>query len=206
MKNKVALLLLVTLTVFFVTDMKGQGTPASSYWKDVTKNDFPKSGELNTKAKKYRLVQLDRSALDKNLENAPMINTDAANNSTSIIEIPMPDNTFVKVKVVEKPRMPQSLRKRYPNIKSYIGEGIEDKTLRAAINKNPNGLSIMLTCSKGQFFVEPYQNGDLEHYACYNKKDLPGNQPFETPMSGKQNPKPQTGAGPQKTTPGKAGN
>ena len=67
--------------------------------------------------------------------------------------------------------MDPELAARYPEIKSYIGIGIDNPTASAYISTSPLGFkSMVLNPGKPAVFVEPYSQ-DLQTYTVYTKSD-----------------------------------
>lgn len=51
--------------------------------------------------------------------------------------------------------MPESLAERYPEIRSYAGVAIDDKTVRVRLDWSPSGLHAMIIGPRDVVFVEP---------------------------------------------------
>src|SRR6516162_9868321 len=74
----------------------------------------------------YRTLQLDRPAMEKLLEQAPPEFSVPASVYSLEIDIPMPYGKFSRFRVEESPIMEPGLAKKYPEIKTYVGQGIDD--------------------------------------------------------------------------------
>ncbi len=67
--------------------------------------------------------------------------------------------------------MHPDLMAKYPNIKSYAGQGVEDPTARIRFSISPLGLqSMRLSANSEASFIEPYTN-DLTQYTVYKRSD-----------------------------------
>ena len=67
--------------------------------------------------------------------------------------------------------MDPALAAKYPEIKSYMGVGIDNPTLTAFISISPLGFkSMVLGPDKSAVFIEPYSQ-DLTTYSVYRKSD-----------------------------------
>jgi len=129
----------------------------------------------NVKASRQNLpnnatYQLNMERFKQQLETAPLRGA-FQGNSNLIISFPNPDGVMENFRVMEAPVMHQDLAARYPNIKSYSGQGVEDPSARIRFSVSPLGLqSMRLSGRSGATFIEPYTN-DLNQYVVYRKKD-----------------------------------
>jgi chitodextrinase len=116
-----------------------------------------------------QLLDLDVPAAANFLKNAP--NRFSNQNSNVILALPNPDGTMENFKIYENSNMEPELAARYPEIKSYIGIGIDNPTASAYISTSPLGFkSMVLNPGKPAVFVEPYSQ-DLQTYTVYTKAD-----------------------------------
>ena len=76
----------------------------------------------------YRTLNLDFEAMKSILENAPMEFTAAAKSQPLVIALPMPDGRMENFEVVESPIMEQGLSDKFPEIKTYIVQGVDNPT------------------------------------------------------------------------------
>jgi hypothetical protein len=119
----------------------------------------------------YRAYRLDESRMRRLLWEAPHENVVAPRFSHVIISLPMPDGSFQRFAVVESPILSPELAARYPDIKTFIGQGIDTPTAVARLDFTPNGFHSMVITHEGSSFIDPY---DPEHpgvYICYDRRD-----------------------------------
>ena len=119
----------------------------------------------------YRAYRLDETRMRRLLWHAPHENTVAPRFSHVIISLPMPDGSFQRFAVVESPILSPELAARYPDIKTFIGQGIDTPTAVARLDFTPNGFHSMVITHEGSYFIDPY---DPEHpgvYICYDRRD-----------------------------------
>ena len=73
---------------------------------------------------RFHAVHLDPAALREALARAPREFTPAA--ASAMIEFPMPDGSLARFRVCESPIMAPELAAKFPEIKTYCGQGLDD--------------------------------------------------------------------------------
>ncbi len=135
------------------------------------------SQSLNPAAKRlivpsiYRTVRVDKAALVKTLESAPMEFTPEAKENPSLIYLPMPDGTMARFHFEESPIMEPELAAKYPQFKTYRAQGIDDPAASARFDWLPTGFHALILAPSGTVLIDPYAQGDTENYISYWKKD-----------------------------------
>lgn len=115
--------------------------------------------------------QLDLNALKTLLQNAPQ-RGDINNISNVIIDFPSVDSKMESFRVMEASVMHTELQAKFPEIRSYIGQSIQNPSRLIRFSVTPQGLHTMLLSSDiGTQFIDPYtKSGNF--YILYAKKDL----------------------------------
>ncbi|WP_282084821.1 reprolysin-like metallopeptidase [Aquimarina algiphila] len=133
-----------------------------------------KSQELRkTTPNQYQLFNLNTTALTSILKNTP--SRVQQKSSNVIMELPTKDGILKKFRVLEASIFEDGLAKKFPNIRSFIGYGIDDPTSVARFSFSKIGLHAMITSGNhGTIYIDPYSK-DKENYICYAKADLPSN-------------------------------
>ena len=116
----------------------------------------------------------DQSHFVSALDQAPNVSSRIPSNV--ILEIPTYNNTNKTFQYFETDVMPLSLKMRYPNIKSYVGIGVENPSHRSSLVLFENGLFGLVIDEKGKSYikVDKYQQGTIkdheslsvENYQC----------------------------------------
>lgn len=120
-----------------------------------------------------KLFNLDMNGLRQALANAPLRGTVP---SDVVVWFPDASGALQRFRIVEAPVMDPELAARYPDIKSYAGQGIEDPTAVIRFSVSPLGLQSMCNAAdKPTVFIEPYST-DLKTYSVYTRADK--KQPF----------------------------
>ena len=146
----------------------------TNLWKTATKktNDIVLANKLQLSSP--RLFELNLNNLKNSLINAPQRNV-LSRRSSVIVSFPNADGVLEQFKIQESSNMDAALASRYPNIKSYIGQGIENPTAKIYISISPLGLQTMtIYGDKSATFIEPYTT-DLNTYAVYKKANKQAN-------------------------------
>src|SRR5688572_20148854 len=97
----------------------------------------------------------------------------AVRNSPMIMSLPMPDGSMLNFRVVESPIMEQGLADKWPEIKTYMGQGIEDPTATTRFDWTIWGFHAIIIKPEGYIFIEPNIRGNVDQYISYYQNDLP---------------------------------
>jgi hypothetical protein len=126
----------------------------------ASKQDLPKTQTftLNIEGLKQALIDVPKRGL-------------FTKSSNSIMTFPNEDGTFESYRIVEASVLSPELQERYPNIKSYAGQGIEDPSAVIRFSISPLGFqSMKLSANKPATFIEALTNNG-SHYAVYKRAD-----------------------------------
>ena len=150
----------------------------SSFWKPSTKSNKPML-ESRMQLPEKNLFDLDSNALMNALVDAPARSA-TAKLSSVILSLPNAEGQMERFRVYENSILDPVLAAQYPNIKSYIGIGIDNPTSTAYFSSSPLGFkSMVLNADKQAVFIEPFSD-DLTTYSVYRKADKKAAfQPFE---------------------------
>jgi len=167
------LLFIFTLNVLFASAQKIQTLP-DKVWQEVI-NDSDLQRRLPDRPfipNAYRTYTLDKNALQSLLRKAPMEFTDASKGASPVITIPMPDGKLARFLLEESPIFEPALAAKFPEIKTYRGQGIDDPTATARFDFTPTGFHSMILSDSGTVYVDPYAIGDTRNYISYFKTDV----------------------------------
>lgn len=126
----------------------------------------------------YRTFKLNKTALKSLLAKSALEFTDAARQEQLTLPLPLPDGTFARFSVEESPIMEPELAAKFPEIKTYRGQGIDDPTATARFDVMPSGFHSMILSASGTILVDPYAKGDTDDYISYLKQDSPSDERF----------------------------
>lgn len=116
------------------------------------------------------LFELDVNSLKQELSKAPQ-RFAGKNSSNVIISFPNADGINERFQIFDAPVMEPALAAKYPEIKSYAGQGIDDPTATIYFSLSPLGFQgMILAADKPAAFIEPYSS-DLKTYSVYRRAD-----------------------------------
>jgi hypothetical protein len=141
-------------------------------WRDAGEEWIEQQGKRPDLPVHFRALIMDPLALAQLLAVTPMEWTTAARLAPAVMALPMPDGTFVRFRMEESPVMEPGLASRFPAIKTYRGQGIDDPSATVRFDQTPAGLHAMILTPADTVFIDPYQRGDTTHYISYYKRDF----------------------------------
>jgi len=117
-----------------------------------------------------RLFEIDMASLKQQLAGAPNRFT-ASKDAGIIVVFPNAAGQMESFRVQESSNMDPELAANYPDIKSYIGQGIADRASTIYFSVSPLGLQTMvIRGDQSAEFIEPYTT-DRSTYSVYRKSD-----------------------------------
>jgi subtilisin-like proprotein convertase family protein len=161
-------LLIVLFLSFSVTAQKSE-----KLWTKTTVEGISKTQQVirNSEPSKAIFYQLDIYGLKNILQNAPK--RKGFNGVSNVIaSFPTEDGSFEAFRINEASTMSLELQAKFPEIRSYIGQGIDNPTAIIRFSLSPEkGLSSMVLSDKKTVFIEPYTN-DLSTYIVFINSPL----------------------------------
>ena len=124
---------------------------------------------------RFSAARVDESNLTEILRSAPMEN---AFGSGTEMSVPMPDGTFERIRIQESPILSPDLQLRYPEIRTFIAQGVDDRSMTGRLDLTPAGFHGMLISERGTVYISPGESGDTSLYLSYWKEDALG-EPFK---------------------------
>ena len=168
-------LLLIVFTFLSISFGYSQTDKA---WKTFNGGDVKVAltAERQSFPQDYTLMQLDLAALKQVLNTA----TDrfAENKTSAIISLPNSEGKLERFRVYDASNFDPALQAQFPEIRSSVGAGIDDKYAVLRMSLDPRGIQTMvLRAGKPAEFMEPYsQDGKI--YAVYSSSRKKGKLPF----------------------------
>ena len=114
---------------------------------------------------------LDLTEIRTKLSNAELARDLPLQQSNSIISLPFPDGSIEQFKVAESPVLGQVLSARFPEIKSYLIEGVNDKSFHGRIATGPNKITAVFYTPQGITYLEPIETGSAM-YVSYHTDSI----------------------------------
>ena len=117
----------------------------------------------------FRFYHLNLNAIKSRLQDAP--SRDAQLSSDVLIQFPNVAGQMRTFRMFEASAMEKGLAERYPEIQSYVGQGIENPSEAVYISSTIFGLHVMMFSENGTMYIDPYTK-DKQNYMVYAKKGL----------------------------------
>ena len=118
------------------------GSEALGLWRGAVTPSAADRAQRLISPSKARYVDVDSEALAAALNQAPP--ESAALTDGLLLDIPMPDGQSVRFRLFETAVMATGLAARYPQIRTYVGQGVTDPTASARFDIGPRGFHGMV--------------------------------------------------------------
>lgn len=140
-----------------------------------------------------RALFLDLAALEGILKNAPMERPGVLRRSAWVITLPRPDGVWERFAFAESPVMEPALQARYPQIRTYMGQGLDDRgsTLRFDLTQQGFHAQVIRpsadgSAERGAWYIDPLTRGDRSFYTSYWRGALPSPGPWHCETTGER--------------------
>src|SRR6266403_2106750 len=152
--------------------LPAQGQNETNLWEGVQQIPPGRGpGSAWVQPQVFRAFNLRHAALRPLLSRAPKQAAQAAAFSQTSIELPLPDGTLARFRFVEAPVMAPELAAQFPEIKTFLGQGVDDPKATVRFDLTPAGFHAQILSPNGAVYIDPYFRGDTNFYACYYKHD-----------------------------------
>ena len=139
-----------------------------------------KSGDLRVVFPvKYSTFSLDFNGMKQQLGSLPSEQNIFNRKTAPILELPMPDGKMAAFRVWESSIQEPGLQNRFPDIRTYAGQGIDDPYATIRFDFNPyDGFHAQILSPNGRIYVDPYARGNMNDYISYYQRDNHRNPAF----------------------------
>ena len=163
--------LFAIVMLFFIQQ---QASAQGNIWIDIAEPSIEMTGQRGCIPEHYRTLRLDREGMRELLATAPQesLNDQSRGNTGLLFTLPMPDGSTTDFRIFETFVMHPELAAKFPEIKTYAGQGVTDAGATIRVDFTPHGFHAMILSSKGNIFIDPYCKDNSTDYICYDKKDL----------------------------------
>ncbi|RXR21179.1 T9SS type A sorting domain-containing protein [Flavobacterium amnicola] len=170
MKQKLLLICLTMLSISIYSQ--------NNYWKKASAEkiaSLEKFERANT-PEKFELFSLNFPALRASLLSAPLDTSGMT--STTVVAFPDYRGKISNYVIYEAPVMEKGLSDKYPDIKSYVGKGIDDPSATIRFSTSLFGLHLMMTSGEAGTYYIDTQTKDLNNYIVYSRNDIRNSRTF----------------------------
>ncbi|MBU3714269.1 MAG: hypothetical protein FGM46_04900, partial [Ferruginibacter sp.] len=143
------------------------------YFKNTDENNIPKSGLTQTiKPLKFRPTLWDISKLNSFLSGLPKESEIIfKRNQSPILVLPMPDGSNASFRVWQTSIQEPGLEEKFPEIKTYAGQGIDDPYATIRFDITPFGFHAQILSVNGTCYIDPYARGNNQYHISYSRLD-----------------------------------
>ncbi len=174
---KVKLLLLIAM--MGTTIMWSQN---KVYWQKQASNPSKVLKESHQTLKEFQTFRLNSQELKQALTGVAQRNQFSVSSNT-ILSFPNSEGKLERFSIKEASIMHPDLQERFPEIRSYVGQGVDDASSILRFSISPEGFNGMILSSKGNTFIEPISRG-VDSYIVFNRENrINYNDDFECEVS-----------------------
>ena len=164
MKNKLSFTLLLAIVFLNVDTISSQEN-----WNKISKTDYiVQKKEIFQKKNfpsEYEILSLDLKAFSNKVKNSTF-------SKKEIIYLPNYDGSLSRFQIKESSNFEAKLQAKFPNIKSYSAQGIEDPTAIAKMSIGTDGFhAVIFSGTKATVYIDPYSR-DNKDYIVYERSSL----------------------------------
>ncbi len=153
------------------------GTPpvagaSDGVWQSVDRASLnPADVAAQTRPNAYRVCRVDSAELQNVLAAAPLEFSDEAKRGWAEISLPMPDGSSARFRFVESPIMAPELAAKYPSIRTYVGQGIDEPAATVRFDSTPAGFHAQILSPTGSVCIDPFGGKDATLHLSYYRSD-----------------------------------
>ncbi len=126
----------------------------------------------------YQIFNLDLNEIKTELQTIEKRENVSLLNATTTMSFPDANGKMQRFKLLEDPIMEDALAAKFPMIKTYIGQGIDDRTATLRMSIGTDGVHVMVLASgKSALLIDPYTQ-DRSKYIVYSADKLPTKNDF----------------------------
>ncbi len=173
------------LAGLFIQPIFAQNT-SSNLWSSQDLNHRDQQ-ELRLPVGEYELYQLDMSALKTVLSDCLQRKAISSKADYVEVDIPLLGEGLSRFGLFETPIMEAGIQAKYPQIRTYTGQGLDDPRQIIKLDVGPNGFHAMVFSNKKTYLIEPAFKNDLSQYMVFAKNDAllqKEKEPFSCMVSG----------------------
>jgi hypothetical protein len=159
-----------------------QAQNAKQLWKPINEKEITPVGTRVIVPQKYKTYHLVDNNLKEALWAAPTEKEVRLQNSPAIIDLPMPDGTMKKYRVVYSPVMAPELAAAYPDIKTFNIVGVDEPGIYGKLDFSEMGFHAWIRKIGTDVYIDQFCQGNFVDYISYNMSDYnraPEQIPFE---------------------------
>ena len=123
------------------------------------------------RARALRPFSFDARSFAEAVRGIAVERTDEVGTPSTLLELPHPDGGPALFRVIESPIMAPDLAAKFPEIRTFRGEGVDDPTASVRFDVSPRGFSAMVLSAFGAWYVDPWSKEKPGFVASYHRRD-----------------------------------
>ncbi len=156
------------LSIFFSFQFFISAQTTKQFWNPVEEKTIVPSGERVTIPQSYLTFELPNDNLKKALWLAPDEKNVKLSDSQVIIDLPMPDGSLQKFRVVYSPVMAPELAAQFPDMKTFNILSTDAEHCYGKLDWTEAGFHAMVRKIGNDVYIDPYSRGNIKDYIVYN--------------------------------------
>lgn len=120
---------------------------------------------------RFRALEVDVKELERLLDRAPAERSAAAGTAPLWLALPYPDGTDRLFRVEASPILAPELAARFPEIRTFVAQGVDDPTATARLSLTSVGFHAMVLSTSGTVIIDPYRRWDARYVLSYFKQE-----------------------------------
>ncbi len=164
----------IILTIFIALFAGFSVSAQNNFFSDINERSIQLNGKNRViHPLKLRTLSLETQNLKNFLWSLPKEDQVRYNrNAAPILTLPMPDGRTANFRVWESSIQEPALEARFPEIKTFAGQGIDDPAATIRLDFTPRGFHAQILTVNGSFYIDPYAVGLTDSYMSYFRTDL----------------------------------
>jgi hypothetical protein len=146
-------------TMKFILIFFNASAQTNSYWKQLDRSNITQAPNTFV-PNKYLAFSLDNSLFLQQLQTAQNESQKNIPNSGIVVSFPNSNGLIQDFLVYESPIFQQELGLKYPTIKTYVGQGIKDKSAALRFDITYKGLHAMIKSASDIVFINQVPNSN----------------------------------------------
>ncbi len=137
---------------------------SGDFWRPLNETEWSARGVRAIQPQRYTAHAVDEVPLRAMLQGL---------DSEGTIAIPLPEGGLRTFRIWPNGLMAPELAESYPEIRTFSGQAVDDRTVTLRMDITPQGFRAMIMDpKKGDWFVDPYIHGQTGANISYRKKDF----------------------------------
>lgn len=164
----------IVLSIFILLFAGFSVNAQNNFFSDISERSIQLDGKNRVIIPlKSRTLGLESQAIKSFLWSLPKEDQVRTNrNLAPVITLPMPDGNTAKFRVWESSIQEPAMEARFPEIRTFAGQGIDDPSATIRLDYTPRGFHAQVLTVNGSFYIDPYAVGITDSYISYFRTDL----------------------------------